>query len=146
MKIVATNKTAFRDYELFDKFEAGLVLTGTEVKSLRVGRASLNGAFVKIDKGEAFVVNMHIPEYSHGNVFNHEPTRRRKLLLHKREIDKIMGALSRKGFSVVPLRLYFKGGLAKLEIALGRGKKKYDKRADLKKKQIEREIRRAVSR
>jgi len=146
MKLIATNRSAFRDYAIFDKFEAGIALTGTEVKSLRMGRASLSGSFVKVDRGEAFVINMHIPEYEYGSVYNHEPTRKRKLLLHRREIDKITGALTRKGFSIVPLRLYFKDGLVKLEIVLAKGKKKYDKRADLKKKQIEREMRRAVSR
>ena len=146
MKLIATNKRAFRDYEIFDKFEAGIALTGTEVKSLRMGRASLAGSFVKIEGQEAYVLNMHIPEYAYGNIHNHEPTRKRKLLLHKREINKLTGALTRKGYAVVPLRLYFRNGLAKLEIALGRGKKKYDKRADLKKKQIDREMRRALSR
>ena len=146
MKLVATNKTVLRDYNISDKFEAGIVLKGTEVKSLRLGRASLAGSFVKMDKGEAFVVNMHIPEYEYGNIFNHDPVRKRKLILHRREIDKLSGALTRKGFSIIPLRIYFRGGLAKLEIALGKGKKMYDKRADLKKKQIEREMRRAVSR
>ncbi len=144
MKLIATNRKAQHQYEIFDKFEAGLVLTGTEVKSLRAGRASISDAFVRVEGGEAFVYNMHIPEYSHGGVFNHEPTRVRKLLLHRREIDKIAGAISRKGYTCVPLRLYFKGGWAKLEIALARGKRKIDKRQEIKKREEERRLRRTI--
>ncbi len=144
MKLIATNKKAYRDYEIFDKFEAGLVLTGTEVKSLRLGRASINEAFVRVENGEAYVFNMHIPEYSYGGVFNHDPTRVRKLLLHRREIGKIAGAISKKGYTCVPLRLYFNRGWAKLEIALAKGKRKIDKRRDIKKRELERRLRRVV--
>ena len=145
MKLIATNKKARRDYELFDRFEAGLVLTGTEVKSLRMGRASIDDAFVRVEGGEAFVYNMHIPEYKFGNIFNHEPTRKRKLLLHRREIDKISGAIARKGYTAIPLSLYFKNGWAKLEIALAKGKKKYDKREDIKRRELEKRVKRVLA-
>ncbi len=146
MKVIATNKKAARDYEIFDKFEAGLVLSGTEVKSLRAGRANISDAFVRIEGGEAFVFNMHIPEYKYGNVFNHDPVRKRKLLLHKRELDKINGAVTRKHYTCIPLRLYFKGGWAKLEIALAKGRRQYDKRMQIKKREVERQIRKALKR
>ncbi len=145
MKVIATNKKAHRDYELFDKFEAGLVLTGTEVKSLRMGRANIEDAFIRVEAGEAYIYNMHIPEYKFGNIFNHDPKRVRKLLLHRREIDKISGAIAKRGYTAVPLRLYFKGGWAKLEIALAKGKKLYDKRRSLKQKDLDRQIRRVLA-
>jgi len=145
MKLIATNKKAERDYEIFDRFEAGLVLTGTEVKSLRLGRASINEAFIRIQDGEAYVFNMHIPEYPHGGIFNHDPTRSRKLLLHRREIDKISGAISRKGYTCIPIKLYFRRGWAKLEIALARGKRKIDKRQDIKRKELQRRLRRMTN-
>ena len=146
MKVIATNKKAFRDYDLFDKFEAGLVLTGTEVKSLRAGRANISDAFVRIEGGEAYIFNMHIPEYKFGNIFNHEPDRKRKLLLHKREIDKISGSITRKHYTCVPLRLYFKDGWAKVEIALAKGRRQHDKRDAIKKREVDRQIRRALKR
>ncbi len=145
MKLIATNKKAQRDYEIFDRFEAGLVLTGTEVKSLRLGRASIDEAFIRIQDGEAYVFNMHIPEYTHGSIFNHDPTRTRKLLLHRREIDKISGAISKKGYTCVPIKLYFNRGWAKLEIALAKGKRKIDKRQDIKRKELQRRLRRITS-
>ncbi len=140
MKLVARNKKAEYEYELYDRFEAGLSLVGTEVKSLRAGRCSLTGAFVRIEGGQAYIYNMNIPEYKFGNIFNHDPLRKRKLLLHKREIDKIAGAISRRGFTCIPTKIYFKDGWAKVEIALARGKTKRDKRQTIKKQEELRRI------
>jgi SsrA-binding protein len=141
---VCRNKRAFHEYEIFDKLECGLVLTGTEVKSLREHAASLEDAYAKIEDGELWLIGSDIPEYTMGNRLNHRPKRQRKLLLHKREIEKFAGKASQKGFTLVPLRLYFKEGRAKIEIAVARGKKLYDKRDTKKKAEVAREIRKAM--
>lgn len=144
-KVVASNRKARHDYHLEDVFEAGLVLTGTEVKSLRAGRASLIDGFGTIEGGEAWLENVHIPEYTQGTWNNHNTRRRRKMLLNRDEIDKLAGKIKESGYTLVPLSLYFKDGRAKVEIALGRGKKDYDKRHALKEAQDKREAARAVS-
>ncbi|MFN8078967.1 MAG: SsrA-binding protein SmpB [Kineosporiaceae bacterium] len=143
-KVVASNRKARHDYHIDDVVEAGLVLTGTEVKALRAGRASLVDGFVSIDDGEAWLQSVHIPEYSQGTWTNHAPRRKRKLLLHRTEIDKLESALREKGHTIVPLQLYFSDGRAKVEIALARGKKEYDKRHALRERQDKREVERAV--
>ncbi|MET9732862.1 SsrA-binding protein SmpB [Streptomyces sp. NPDC006458] len=144
-KIVAQNKKARHDYAIIDTFEAGLVLTGTEVKSLRQGRASLVDGFVQIDGGEAWLHNAHIPEYSQGSWTNHSARRKRKLLLHREEIDKLAVKSGETGHTIVPLALYFRDGRAKAEIALARGKKEYDKRQTLREQQDRRESDRAIA-
>ena len=144
-KMVAQNKKARHDYHIEDTWEAGLVLMGTEVKSLRQGRASLVDGFAEIDNGEAWLLGVHIPEYSQGTWTNHAVRRKRKLLLHRAEIDKLAVASREKGHTVVPLELYFIRGRAKVLIALARGKKEYDKRHALREKQDEREAQRAMS-
>src|SRR5262245_14842653 len=141
---VCRNKRAFHEYEIFDTLECGVVLTGTEVKSLREHAASLEESYAKIDDGEVWLIGSDIPEYTMGNRLNHKPKRPRKLLLHKREIDKFAGKASQQGFTLVPLRLYFKQGRAKVEIAVARGKKLYDKREVKKKAEAAREIRKAM--
>lgn len=143
-KVVASNRKARHDYHIDDVVEAGLVLTGTEVKALRAGRASLVDGFVSIDDGEAWLQSVHIPEYSQGTWTNHAPRRKRKLLMHRTEIDKLEAALREKGHTIVPLQLYFSDGRAKVEIALARGKKEYDKRHALRERQDKREVERAV--
>ncbi len=143
-RVIANNKKAFHDYFIEDRFEAGIELKGTEVKSLRKGRASIKEAYVDIRNGEAFVYEMHIPPYENGNIYNVEPKRTRKLLLHKKEINRLMGLKERKGYTIVPLSIYFKNGKAKLEIASAKGKKVYDKRQALKEKAIKRDIQRNV--
>lgn len=143
-KLIAQNKRARFDYHLGDRYEAGLVLTGTEVKSLRGGKGSLNEAFVRIDDGEAWLIQSHIPEYDHGNRNNHDPVRARKLLLHRHQIDKIFQEVRTQGVTLVPTRLYFKDGRAKLEFAVGRGKNVADKRRDLQKRDAKRQIDRAL--
>ncbi len=145
-KLIAQNRKARHDFHIEDTFEAGLVLTGTEVKSLRAGQASLVDGFVEIANGEAWLLHVHIPEYSQGTWTNHEARRRRKMLLNRHEIDKIEQRVQTKGLTVIPLSLYFKDGRAKVEIALARGKKQHDKRDDLRKKDAEREMARAVKR
>lgn len=135
MNIIAQNKKAFHEYFIIDSYEAGLVLTGTEIKSIRNGKASINDAYVSIKNSEAYILGMHISKYEQGNIFNHKETRDRKLLLNKREILKISQKIQLKGYTVVPLKLYINKGLAKLEIAVCEGKKLYDKREDLKKKE-----------
>ncbi|HEY5649677.1 MAG TPA: SsrA-binding protein SmpB [Nitrospiria bacterium] len=142
--VVATNSKAFHDYHLSDKFEAGIVLVGTEVKSLREGRANLRDSFARIEKNEVFLHNCHIAPYSHGNLLNHDPVRRRKLLLNRREINKLIGKVQQKGFTLVPLKIYFKKGRAKVELALAQGKHTSDKRESIKRKTAEREIQRAI--
>lgn len=142
-KLIASNKAARHDYFIDDVFEAGIILTGTEVKSLRQGRATIGDGYVYIDGGEAWAENIHIPEYSQGTWTNHAPRRKRKLLLHVHEIEELQQKTREKGFTIVPLRLYFKGGRAKLEIGLGRGKKLHDKRQALREKQDKREAERA---
>lgn len=144
IKIVARNKKARFDYELSDRFEAGMVLTGTEVKSLRLGKASLSEAYAKITDGEAWLVGCQIQPYPFAYYDNHEPTRQRKLLLHKRELKRLTVKLAEQGYSLIPTAVYFKRGLAKVELALARGKKKHDKRASIKKREQEREMARAL--
>ena len=142
-KLIANNKKAYHDYFIEDKYEAGISLAGTEVKSLRMGRCSVKEAFIRIEKGEVFVYNMHIAAYEKGNIFNKDPLRVRKLLLHKREIRKIEGQIAQKGYTVVPLSVYFSGSLVKVEIGLAKGKKLHDKRDDIAKKDQKREMDRA---
>ena len=139
MKLIANNKKAYHDYFVDEKIEAGLVLHGTEVKSLRMGKCSIKESFIRIENGEMFVYGMHISPYEKGNIFNKDPLRVKKLLLHKSEINKLTGKIKEKGFTIVPLQVYFKDGKAKMEIGLCRGKKLYDKRADIAKKDIKRE-------
>jgi len=135
MRTVSTNRKAFHDYHIEDKFEAGLVLTGTEVKSLREGRVNLKDSYVKIKDGELFLVNAHISPYSCGNIYNHDPERDRKLLMHKKEIWRLSGKMKERGFTIIPLSLYFnKRNMAKVELALAKGKTLYDKRESIKKK------------
>jgi SsrA-binding protein len=145
-KFIAQNRKARHDYAVIDTFEAGVMLTGTEVKSLRLGRASLTDGFATIDDGEVFLRNVHIPEYEQGSWTNHEPRRTRKLLLHRDEIRKIQGKLRDEGITLVPLQVYFENGYAKVELALARGKKSYDKRQDLATRDAQREITRALGR
>ncbi|MEU5031584.1 SsrA-binding protein SmpB [Streptomyces milbemycinicus] len=144
-KLIAQNKKARHDYHILDTYEAGLVLTGTEVKSLRQGRASLVDGFAQVDGGEAWLHNVHIPEYSQGTWTNHSARRKRKMLLHRAEIDKLIVKTQETGHTLVPLALYFKDGRAKVEIALAKGKKEYDKRQTLREKQDRRESERAIS-
>ncbi len=145
-KIVAQNRKARYDYAIEDTYEAGLVLTGTEVKSLRAGRASLVDGFAEVDGSEVWLLGVHIPEYTQGTWTNHEPRRRRKLLMHRSEIAKIESRVTERGLTIVPLSLYFKDGRAKVEIALARGKKSYDKRHSIAAKEARRETERAVGR
>lgn len=144
-KLIAQNKKARHDYLIIDTYECGLVLTGTEVKSLRQGRASLTDGFVQIDGGEAWLHNVHVPEYTQGTWTNHSARRKRKLLMHRLEIDKLDAKSGESGHTIVPLALYFKDGRAKIEIALAKGKKEYDKRQTLREKQDLRETNRAVA-
>ena len=143
-KLVAQNKKATHDYHIEETYEAGLVLTGTEIKSIRAGKVNLKDSFARISNGEAYIHNMHISPFEHGNRFNHEPTRARKLLLHKEQIAKLIGHTKEKGFSIVPLKLYLRNGFAKLDIALAKGKKLHDKRQALAKKDADRQIARAL--
>ena len=138
-KIIANNKKAFYDYFIEDKYEAGIELVGTEVKSLRMGKCSIKEAFVRIENAEVFVYGMHISPYEKGNIFNRDPLRARKLLLHRYEIRKIEGQIAQKGYTLVPLNVYLKGSLMKVEIGLAKGKKQYDKRQDIAKKDQRRE-------
>ena len=142
MKLVANNKKAYHDYFVDEKIEAGLVLHGTEVKSLRMGKCSIKESFIRIENGEMFVYGMHISPYEKGNIFNKDPLRVKKLLLHKSEINKLTGKIKEKGFTLVPLKVYFKDSLVKVEIGLARGKKLYDKREDIAKKDLKREAER----
>ena len=141
-KLIANNKKAYHDYFIEDKFEAGIVLVGTEVKSLRMGQCSIKEAFISVDDGEIFIQRMHINPYEKGNIFNKDPLRKRKLLLHRAEINKIHGKAKEKGYTIVPLKVYFSGSLVKIEIALARGKKLYDKRDSIAKKDQQREAQR----
>ena len=145
-KIIAQNRKARHDYTVLDTYEAGVMLTGTEVKSLRLGRASLVDGFATIDDGEVFLRNVHIPEYEQGSWTNHEPRRVRKLLLHRAEIERLVGKTKESGLTLVPLALYFSQGLVKVELALARGKRSYDKRQDLARRDVDREVRRALGR
>ena len=143
-KIVCTNRKAHRDYTFVDRFEAGMVLTGTEVKSLRDGKANLKDSYAQIEREELFLYNMHISPYTHGNIANHDPTRKRKLLMHKREIQRLIGKIQEKGLALIPVSVYFVRGKAKVELALGKGKREYDKRQDIKKREQTREIEKAM--
>lgn len=142
IKEVAQNKKARHDYHIEETFETGLVLTGTEIKSIRAGKANLKESFARIQNGEVFLHNMHVSPYEQGNQFNHDPLRTRKLLMNRKEINKLIGITKEKGYSLVPLRMYLKRGFCKLELALARGKKLYDKRETLKKKDAQRDIER----
>lgn len=145
-KLIAQNRKARHDYAIVDTYEAGVVLTGTEVKSLRLGRASLVDGFATIDDGEVFLRNVHIPEYTEGSWTNHEPRRTRKLLLHRGEILRLIGKTKESGLTLVPLSMYFSDGKVKVELALARGKRSYDKRQDLARRDADREVRRAMGR
>ena len=142
MKLVANNKKAYHDYFIEEKYECGIALHGTEVKSLRMGKCSIKEAFIRIENGEVFVYGMHVSPYEKGNIFNKDPLRVKKLLLHKQEIHKLLGKIKEKGYTLVPLQVYFSNGRAKVEIGLARGKKLYDKREDIAKKDQRREVER----
>lgn len=144
-KLIAKNPTAFHNYTIDDKLEAGIVLYGTEIKSIRNGRVNLKDSYAIIKNGEVYIVGMHISPYEHGNIFNKDPLRDRKLLLNKREINKLIGLTKQKGYSLVPLNMYFKDSLVKIELGIGKGKKLYDKREDIAKKDAERRIRQQMS-
>lgn len=146
VKTIATNRKARHDYFVEETYEAGLVLTGTEIKSIRAGHVNLRDSFAVVKEGELWLMNTHIAPYDQATYANHEPRRSRKLLMHRREINRIAGKLQEKGFTLVPLRLYLKNNLAKVELGLGRGKKQYDKRAALREKETRREIDRVVAR
>lgn len=141
-KLIANNKKAYHDYFILDTYEAGIALHGTEVKSLRMGKCSVKESFIRVENGEVFIYGMHISPYEKGNIFNKDPLRPRKLLLHKAEINKMIGKTKEKGMAIVPLKVYFKGSLVKVEIGLARGKKLYDKRNDIAKKDQQREAQR----
>ncbi len=134
IRLVANNKKAWHDYFIEDKYEAGIELKGTEVKSIRMGHCSIKEAFIRVEKGEVYLYGMHVSPYEKGNIFNKDPLRVRKLLLHRSEIRKLIGKMAQKGYTLVPLQVYFKGSLIKVEIALAKGKKLYDKRDDIAKK------------
>lgn len=139
-KLIAKNPTAYHNYLIEDKIEAGIVLSGTEIKSIRTGKVNLKDTYATIKNGEVFIIGMHISPYEHGNIFNKDPLRNRKLLLNKREINKLIGLMNQKGYSLVPISLYFKGSVVKLELGVGKGKKLYDKRQDIAKKDAQRQI------
>lgn len=143
-KVISTNRKAFHDFHIFDKFIAGLVLTGTEIKSIRAGQINLKDSFAKIEKGEIFLYNCHISKFEQGNRYNHEPERTRKLLLNKKEILKMEGKIKKEGYTIVPLEVFLTRGYAKLEIGLAKGKKLYDKREDITKKTQNRDIQRKL--
>jgi SsrA-binding protein len=142
-KVVAQNKKANHDYSIEETYETGIVLQGTEIKAIRAGRVNLKDAFARVQQGEVYLHNMHISPYEQGNRYNHEPLRTRKLLLHRKEISKLIGLTKEEGYALVPLKVYLKNGFAKVLLGLGKGKKKYDKREDLKKKEAKREVERA---
>ena len=144
-KLISKNPTAFHNYTIDDKLEAGIVLSGTEIKSIRCGKANLKDSYAIIKNGEVYIVGMHISPYEHGNIFNKDPLRDRKLLLNKREINRLIGLTKQKSYSLVPLNMYFKGSLVKIELGIGKGKKLYDKREDIAKKDAERRIRQQMS-
>ena len=146
IKILSDNRSAGHHYHLSDRFEAGLVLTGTEVKAARDGKIQLKEAYGEVAAGEGWLVNAHIGQYSHGNIMNHEPTRRRKLLLHRKEIDKLLGQTREKGLTLVPTKLYLKNGRIKLELAIGRGKKLHDKRESAREREMDAEARAGMRR
>ncbi len=142
IKLIANNKKAYHDYFIEAKYEAGVVLHGTEVKSLRMGKCSIKESFIRIEKGEVWVYGMHVSPYEKGNIFNKDPLRPKKLMLHRDEINKIQGKITEKGFTLVPLSVYLKGSLVKVEIGIAKGKKLYDKREDIAKKDMRREVER----
>lgn len=144
MKIVTQNRKAFHDYSIEERVEAGIMLKGTEVKSLRDGKANLKDSYVLVKDSGVFLLNCHISPYAHGNIMNHDPQRTRKLLLHKKEIAKLQDKAAQKGYSLIPLKIYFKAAHAKVEIGLARGKKQYEKRETIKKREADREIERAM--
>ena len=139
-KLIAKNPTAYHNYEIIDKIESGIVLYGTEIKSIRNGKVNLKDSYAIIKNGEVYVYGMHISPYEHGNIFNRDPLRNKKLLLNRKEINKLIGMTQQKGYSLVPIKIYFKGNLVKLELGIGKGKKLYDKRQDLAKKDAQRQI------
>lgn len=143
-KIVATNRKAYHDYHVGETYEAGIALTGTEIKSVRQGMVSLRDSFARVESGEVLLYNMNISPYEAGNRFNHEPRRTRKLLLHKSEIRKLATKTQEKGFTLIPLKVYLKGGRAKVELALAKGKRLYDKREDIKKRDVMRQVDRVI--
>ncbi|MEJ5375597.1 MAG: SsrA-binding protein SmpB [bacterium] len=143
-KVVCKNRRAFHEYEILETLEAGMVLVGTEVKSLREGRVNLKDSYAKLDNGEIFLVEAHISPYSHGNIMNHDPLRPRKLLVHKRELRRLAGKVQERGLTLIPLQIYFKGGKAKVELALAKGKRLYDKRAAIKKRDERRDLAREL--
>ncbi|HAG07794.1 MAG TPA: SsrA-binding protein [Peptococcaceae bacterium] len=146
VKVVCQNRKAWHDYQILETYEAGMVLTGTEVKSLRAGRANLKDSFARIADSELWLENMHISPYEQGNRFNHDPKRARKLLMHKNEIMRLWGRTREKGLALIPLKVYFKDGRAKVELALARGKKIYDKREEIARREARRELERALRR
>lgn len=143
-KTIAQNRKARHNYFIEETYEAGLVLQGTEIKSIRAGKVNLKDSFARVSRGEAFIHNLHISPYEQGNRYNHDPTRARKLLLHRKQINKLIGETQQAGYSLVPLKIYIKNGVAKVLIGLGKGKKQYDKREDLKRKQAKRDMDRAL--
>ena len=146
IKTVATNRKAYHDYHIQDSIEAGITLTGTEIKSIRTGRINLRDAFVRPEKDELWLLNAHIARYEPGSYLSHEPTRPRKLLLHRKQIDTLISKVQEKGFTLVPLKLYIKNDIAKVEVALAKGKRQYDKREAITRRETERELRRAIKR
>ena len=143
-KLVAKNPTAYHNYTIENKLEAGIVLSGTEIKSIRSGKVNMKDSYAIIKNGEVFIVGMHISPYKHGNIFNKDPLRNRKLLLNKKEINKLIGLTKQKGYSLVPISMYFKGSFVKIELGIGKGKKLYDKRQDIAKKDAERRMQKAM--
>ena len=144
-KLIAKNPTAYHNYSIEDKLEAGIVLSGTEIKSIRNGKANLKDCYAQIKNGEVYIIGMHISPYEHGNIFNKDPLRDRKLLLNRKEINKLIGMVNQKGYSLIPISLYFKGSFVKVELGIGKGKKLYDKRQDIAKKEAERRIQQHLS-
>ena len=144
-KLISKNPTAYHNYTIEDKLEVGIVLSGTEIKSIRSGKANLKDSYAQIKNGEVYIIGMHISPYAHGNIFNKDPLRDRKLLLNRREINKLVGMVKQKGYSLIPISIYFKGSLVKLELGIGKGKKLYDKRQDIAKKDAERRIQQHLS-
>ena len=144
IKLIANNKKAYHDYFILETYEAGIALSGTEVKSLRMGKCSIKESFIRVESGEMYIYGMHISPYEKGNIFNKDPLRVRKLLLHKAEINKMLGKTKEKGMAIVPLKVYFKGSLVKVEIGLAKGKKLYDKRESMKERDARRDVERAM--
>lgn len=144
IKLIAKNPVAYHNYNIEEKFEAGIVLSGTEIKSIRLGKVNLKDSYAGFKNGECFIYSMHISPYEHGNIFNKDPLRERKLLLHRRELNKLYGKIKQDGYTLIPISLYFKGNIVKLELGIGKGKKLYDKRQDIAKKEAERRIQKAM--